>query len=367
MATEQEIEALVTIYQRARMRLIQQILYTDNVGLKTYYNTILQSVQSELAKLQSATDRFIETAIPREYQAALDDMYAYFHKTGLMASKSFMFAQIHTDAVYTIAREMQFQIQSGLATVGRQVIRYLDVSKAEALRSMGLSATAEKLATGTTITQMKDNMLHLMKNNGFFTVQYGEYPGRQVRADTYAKMVARSTTREAGNTARMNTGDQLGYDLVRISEHYPTCKVCAPLQGRIYSRSGNDTRFPSLYSLPGFADGYNNMHPNCRHVVTPTVEALWSDEERARYVTDGTKSTVEDPRSVEEINLYNKQQAQNRQARNDLFQYERYKERLGKEAPKTYSAFRRMKSKGGDSWDTLQSTYRKAGRSEQNA
>ena len=42
----------------------------------------------------------------------------------------------------------------------------------------------------------------------------------QVGLDSYAAMVARSTTREAGNLARENQLTENGYDLMMMTEHY---------------------------------------------------------------------------------------------------------------------------------------------------
>lgn len=360
LTTQEQIDNLVVLYTQARERLLQTITRLNNVGLKTYANTILKQLQSELEMLQKASDKFIDTAIPEAYRKGLDEQYAYFTKHNLMMTRSYMFAQLHKDAAYILAREMQYQIREGIAQVGRQVLRYIDRSRDEALRQIGLRAAGEKIAAGEDVRYMQRAMTRMLQNEGFLTIQYGDAPGRQVRIDSYARLVARSTTREATNTAKLNTGEQLGMDLVRVSKHYPTCDVCAPLQGRVYSRTGKDTRFPPLYSLPGFSDGYHNFHPNCRHVITVTVEALWSKEEREQYLSDAGKSTAGDTRTDAEVALYNKQQGMMRQMRENVYQFERYKMRLGADAPRSASAFIKIKKGGGETWAELQDRYRKA-------
>ena len=153
-------------------------------------------------------------------------------------------------------------------------MRYANLSRDEALRQVGLHQTGLKIASGGTITDMRAAMIRELQDNGFMTVQYGSGPtSRQVAIDVYASMVARSTSREAGNTARLNQLIENGYDLVIMTSHYPTCAKCAPLQGRAFSISGNDKRFPPLSVAFG---AYNNVHPNCRHSVHPWIEALKS-------------------------------------------------------------------------------------------
>ena len=99
------------------------------------------------------------------------------------------------------------------------------------------------------------------------------------------------------------------------------------------------------------------MHPNCRHVIVPYIEEIHTADEIQQAIADSNK-TFEDKRSDAEKGLYNKQQADNRQIRQDRYQYERYKARLGEDAPKSFHAFRKIKKAGGKAWDSLQAKYR---------
>lgn len=356
----QAMQNLIQLYRKAREKLYRLIVETDSVGMKKYYNTILQQVNKELKKLQKATDSFIATELPKEYKKELESIYAKFEKQGLYMSRSYMFAQLHRDAIYEAAREMQYQIADGIARVGRQIQRYLDTARDEALRTTGMEEAGNMFASGRTPPDMRQALIQKLQNEGFLTVQYGDQPGGyQVSLDAYASMVARSTTRELTNTAQLNTAEQWGYDLVFVPEHYPTCELCAPLQGRVFSISGKDERFPYLYDLPGFRDGYRNFHPNCRDVIVVTVESLWTPEQREKYLADAKKPLNIDPRSEKERALYREQQRKNRRARQNLYQYERYKAVLGKDAPKSLAAFKRMKKANSEKWQYMQLDYRR--------
>lgn len=357
--TQKELANLAKIYLNARNRLLNVIINYQGVGTKTYYNTILQHLSRELDWLRKASADFIDTAVPREYEQGLKDVYAYFTRNNLLMKRPNMWADIHTDAVYEIAREMQFNIEQGLAQVGRQVLRYTDKARDEALRAAGLLTSGEKIASGSTTIDMKNRLIEQLQNEGFMTVQYGQGPGAyQVPLDVYANMVARSTTREAGNIARENQLVENGYDLVEMTEHYPTCEVCAALQGRVYSISGKDPRFPAL--SVAFSSGYHNVHPNCRHVIVPWIESLHDPEEVKAAIAKSNKP-LKDTRSRHEVELYKRQQTQHRRARQDLYQYERYKARLGNYAPKSYGTFRRRKKQGGGQWGILQAQYKAMG------
>lgn len=363
--SQSELENLIEIYRDARDQLIKTITGDTGVGTKVYYNTILKQLEAQLKRLEKQSAYYVQSEIPKEYQNALDELYAYFQKNNLQMKAPTVFAQVHKDAVYAIAKEMQYHIGQGLSQVGRQVERYLGDARDDALRQAGLRATGQKIASGSTVRDMQKNLIKRLQNEGFMTVQYGSGKGAyQVGIDSYAAMVARSTTREAGNIARENQLVENGYDLVKMTSHYPTCEVCAMYQGRVYSISGKDKRFPALYET-AFKSGYRNVHPNCRHSIHAWIESMQSPEE-LQEALDKAKQTLEDNRSDEEKALYSQQQAQNRRMRQDRYQYERYKMRLGDDAPKSFHAFRKMKKANKEDWKQMQSDYRTVSKLSEN-
>ena len=350
------LDDLIAIYKEAQLALIKIITGNTGAGTKTYYNTILRQLTALLNQLAAQTGRYISTEIPKEYKAALEQTYDYFKRNNLQMNLPEMFAQIHSDAVSELAAEMQHHITEGIFSAGRRVMRYADIARDNALRQNGLRASAVKIASAQTVRDMQKDLIRRLSEDGFFTVQYGSGKyAYQVGLDSYAAMVARSTTREAGNLAREKQLLANGYDLVVITEHKPCCELCARVQGRVFSISGKDKRFPPLSAA--FTSGYRNVHPNCRCVAVPWIEEMRSPEERQAAIEKGSQP-LRDERSDKEKALYTQQQSDRRQMRADLIQYERYKARLGDDAPQTFSAFRRIKNEDGDRWEGLQKEYR---------
>ena len=350
------LDDLIAIYKEAQLALIKIITGNTGAGTKTYYNTILRQLTALLNQLAAQTGRYISTEIPKEYKAALEQTYDYFKRNNLQMNRPEMFAQIHSDAVSELAAEMQHHINEGISSAGRRVMRYANTARDNALRQNGLRASAVKIASAQTVRDMQKDLIRRLSEDGFLTVQYGSGKyAYQVGLDSYAAMVARSTTREAGNLAREKQLLANGYDLVIITEHKPCCELCARVQGRVFSISGKDKRFPPLSAA--FTSGYRNVHPNCRCVAVPWIEEMQSPEELRAAIAKGSQP-LRDERSDKEKALYTQQQSDRRQMRADLIQYERYKARLGSDAPQTFSAFRRVKNAGGDRWEALQREYR---------
>ena len=356
MANKSQLDVLIGIYREAQTRLAEIITGNYGAGTRTYYNSVLKQLERLMKQLEAETGQYISTEIPRQYKKALDDTYAYFKRNNLQMKHPDMFSHIHSDAVSELANEMRYHINQGISAAGRRVMRYLDTAKDNALRQAGLRSAALKAAAGQTVADMQKDLMQRLANDGFLTVQYGTGKrAYQVGLDSYAAMVARSTTREAGNLARENQLAENGYDLMMMTEHYPTCEACAVLQGRVYSISGRDKRFPPLSRA--FPSGYRNVHPNCRHVMTYWIEEMQSPEE-IRAALARSNAPFTDNRSDEEIALYSKQQADSRRMRADRSQFERYRQRLGEDAPKSFHTFRRIKNADGQKWKEMQEKYR---------
>lgn len=356
MANKPQLDVLIGIYREAQARLAEIITGNYGAGTRTYYNSVLKQLERLMKQLEAETGQYISTEIPRQYKKALDDTYAYFKRNNLQMKRPDMFSHIHSDAVSELANEMRYHINQGISIAGRRVMRYLDTAKDNALRQAGLRSAALKAAAGQTVADMQKDLMQRLANDGFLTVQYGTGKrAYQVGLDSYAAMVARSTTREAGNLARENQLTENGYDLMMMTEHYPTCEACAVLQGRVYSISGRDKRFPPLSRA--FPSGYRNVHPNCRHVMTYWIEEMQSPEE-IRAALARSNAPFTDNRSDEEIALYSKQQADSRRMRADRSQFERYRQRLGEDAPKSFHTFRRIKNADGQKWKEMQEKYR---------
>jgi hypothetical protein len=93
--------------------------------------------------------------------------------------------------------------------------------------------------------------------------------GKAMNLDAYASTVARTTTREATNKGSLQAVQDVGGDLVKISQHFSSCPVCAVYEGRVYSISGKSKEYPPLDEA--FSGGYSTIHPNCFVSGTPIL------------------------------------------------------------------------------------------------
>lgn len=341
-----QVLKLIQVYQKAQANLIQIITEKEARGNFTnYQKDLLQQINDELDRLNKFSIKWTNEVIPQEYYKTVDETNKYFTDNGINIPAEDNFALLHKRAIDILVMNTIEDFTDATNFVGRQV--------KDVVRQVGLDVITNKIATGGTSRDAKKQLISRLTDEGFTAIK--DKRGRNISLDAYAQTVARSTTAEVTNRATMNQMSNLGYDTVKMTEHATTCAICAALQGRVYSISGKDKRFPKLSTA--FSGIYANVHNNCRHRIYPYVPELADDLEGD--IVKSNKSFNIDTRSKAQIDAYNQQQKERQQLRNNKRQWERYKFALPDDTPKTLSGFVRMKSANSERYQQLQTDYRK--------
>lgn len=338
---DKKIEKLIEIYKEAEQRLIKTIAEKEVKGnVTTFYEEMLRQVQKELLRLKIFHTQWATDITKQLYEQA------YKESLQALGISDNTLTQLHKEAIELIAENIINNLNEATDLVGRRV--------EDEIRNISLDSATNKFATGSTIKQMQDELKNNLIDNNI--TSFKDRLGRNINISSYAEMIARSIIAETQNTCVMNTMFEHGNDLVKMSTHFGTCSVCATYEGRVYSITGYDERFPRLDSIPGFSDGYNNLHPRCRHRIRPYIEK-YNDVE-----TDMKKSNrpFEVPKEKEaSVNAYYEEQKKKTVLRNNRKQYEKYKQVLGDEAPKNFQGFLKMKNaKNQENYKELKRKYR---------
>ena len=124
--------------------------------------------------------------------------------------------------------------------------------------------------------------------------------GREWSIGDYTKMVARTNLLKANGQATLNRGTEYGIDIVEISTHSGACQICQPYEGKLYSISGESSRYSKLeFGLP--------IHPNCRHtfLLRPDLSDNIVKQSKATTPTERIEPVVKEP-SILDASVANK-------------------------------------------------------------
>lgn len=275
---------LLSVYLRATKRLramIQGSIVSGKLGQAAYRQERLDEVDGIMDRLKRDTTRTAPAVIERAYSAGV---LAVNETAGIRVA----FGVVHQDAVRVLTKAMTERLDTAVevtrasarslyvqdtvtalanARAGRTPVgRRID----DVARKTALEVLAEREITGDTVREAGVTIKRDLERQGMTAIV--DRRGRRIPLDTYAPMVARTTTREAVTLGTANRLVEGGSDLVTVSahRHQDGDPICIPYAGKTFSLTGRTMGYPILDQLPPF-------HPNCRHVITPaaaTFEAL---------------------------------------------------------------------------------------------
>lgn len=97
--------------------------------------------------------------------------------------------------------------------------------------------------------------------------------GRTWTAESYYNTVLRSTIRNVTTDIQFKRMAQYGTDLIEISSHVSARPGCEPYQSKVYSRSGQDEKYPA-FSSTTYGEPSGILGVNCRHQIYPFFEGI---------------------------------------------------------------------------------------------
>lgn len=151
---------------------------------------------------------------------------------------------------------------------------------------------------------------------------------------------------------------EIGTDLVEMSEHHPTCGECAKYQGRVFSISGKDKRFPKL---PQYALSHGKLHQGCRHTFYPFIFGISNSAYGHDDIIAYSNRSFVDDRTPEEKLKYEAMIQVEEEEEKSRKDYDWICENLPDIAPKSFSGFRKMKNSNSANFQKLCQAMHNAG------
>lgn len=361
--TRTELEYLRKVYLKAEVDIINEIARLRSKGLIDYHAiAALERVQRILLSLQDSAWKYVPKMIEREFYANHPDLYTRAPKTAREHLVGYNQAGALTVAEYDVVQRLTFALISDLETSSTNILArlaglLLGRQNTDVIRRAGLEAAIRLEATGLPLNTTED-FVETLRREG--VTAFVDKAGRSWSLHNYADMVTRTICKQAGNLSILMKDPE--HDLYMISKNGTTCRICAPLEGRVYSKSGTDPDFPPLALAFGKIDKdgpstldntYLNIHPNCLHALapwTPLGKTKEQIEKIKRFSDPRTNPLDKDPRSEAQIRAYQENQAARQKWLADFDQFEKYRLAIPDKVPKTFQTFQKHKLLNDDKY-----------------
>lgn len=130
---------------------------------------------------------------------------------------------------------------------------------------------------------------------------YVEYPGgRKDTIETATARAVRTGIGQASGRVQIDRMKEMGWDLLLTSSHLGARPSHAEWQGKVFSLSGLDPRYPDFVAVTEYGSVTGIYGANCRHSVSPYFEGMKnpfeefdSEENRKRYELEQRQRTLE--------------------------------------------------------------------------
>jgi hypothetical protein len=361
-------EKLIAIFLKAETDIINELGRLRSSGLVDYHaKAALRRVQAILRQMENDCWVYVPKMVEEEFIKNSASAEKTINPKGYTNAYTMTSTQYNIESRLTNAM-MGHITESSITAYSKLQSALLGHREDDIYRASGLKVLARTNAKGYGARKTAQELFSELSKNG--VTAYVDKAGRKWSLHTYCSMVARTTNRQAEIMAVL-TADET-HDLYKISSHGTTCGICAPYEGRVYSKSGKHPVFPPLASAFGKIDPngandlsntYLNIHPNCLHVLMPWTGAGYTDEELKeieQFSSFKTNPPEIDPRTQKQIERYRKKETDRAKWLSNYRQWERYRVELGDEIPKTFNTFMKYKKLNGDRYNEWKRLYRKA-------
>lgn len=375
---ERELQKLISIFLQAETGIINEIGRLRSQGLVDYHAVAaLERVQAILRKMESDSWEYVPRMIEKmfyvrvpEARKQLDVLETVAKHLAGYQNAAVLTGEQHAVVDMLVANlmgEITDAAMTAMATVQSALIGRVEP---DVYRRVGLEQVAAQQAAGRGVSKSVPAFVEALRREG--VTAFVDRAGRSWSLHTYCSMVSRTTSRQAEVLAVLTADPE--HDLYQISSHGTTCALCAPFEGRVYSRSGTDPDFPPLSLAFGkqdpngpdtLANTWLNLHPNCLHSILFWTPAGRTEEEiqKIKDFSNPRKNPLaSDPRTEKQIAAYRKKEAARRHWLANYRQWEKYRMTLGDKVPKTYQTFEKHKRAKDEKYKNWEKLYREANR-----
>lgn len=329
-----EKEKLIKMYEDASYNILGQIRDSgDSLNQRSKLD-LLNNVGNIISVLQGDSVSLVLAIIEKAYVAGSKEAMANMVTKGTKELEASFKSAIHREAVQKIVDDSFYTILQASDYMAQDVKNRLESIISKANSSSLIEGTSRKAATQKAVEEATQSGI-----TGIITKN-----GSQVPVDKYLNSSISYYQRKAHVDGSINRMIENKQDLLYVNSVGITCPMCAQYQGRVYSISGKDTRFPPLDLRPPY-------HGHCVHSAYPWNEEYQTSDDVKKMLKDSNRP-FEDNRTEENIKKYEERQRTMSRKNAARKQWIQYKARMPEHIPdlKVFASNKTKKSEKYKEW-----------------
>ncbi|HHY74043.1 MAG TPA: minor capsid protein [Bacillus bacterium] len=337
-------EKIIMAYEQASLNLLELIRSLENSPTRRRKEELFRQIERIINELTGESSVIAKSILEESYKAGSNAAISGLINQGLAtdALVTSLKPIIHQQAVQAMMDETFYSILECNDNMAMDAKRRIEEVVKQANQRSLIDGVSRRQATKDAIAWLTESQIY-----GIITKD-----GRKVPAQAYMSGVIQYHQRKAHVQGALNRIKDNNIDLVYVNEVGITCEHCAVYQGRVYTISGKDNRFPKLDVEPPY-------HSHCVHSISAWVEEYHSDDEKSRMISKSNRP-FKDNRTQSNIQAYERLQREQSRRNATRKQWMKYKARLPDDTP-DLKTFASLKARKTQSYLDLQDAYRKVG------
>ncbi len=241
----------------------------------TYWNTVTREIDDIYLQMNKVFIDWSNLQVPRRYRRSLTILQSRIEnsKAILNTAKRGIIKLLNTNASSQIVSSLYISAIESFANASllgkRNMYNLLRLTQQNLIDESLINLTVGtgfdlgdlRKAAKSIESQLWSKLMNQVENKQF--VQAGRY---HYTPRYYSELVARTKFHQAHSQATLVQAANYGTDLIQVSTHNTKTEICQDFEGKIFSISGKDLRFPPLTENAPY-------HPNCLHLEYPTFES----------------------------------------------------------------------------------------------
>jgi len=305
-----KIEQLIQMYSEASEEIRLRINSLEDGIAKRKQQQLLQQILNIISELQQEGSDLSSEIIDEAYQNGLEEAIQELLDQGKGEVEKSLKSVLHEEAVQKIQDEVFYRIL--------EATDHMTTDAKDRIKTIVQQANERSLIQGVSRRQATKDAIAEVNNKGITGIVYKN--GTKMPVEKYMANVIHYHQRQAHVDGSINRMIDNGQDLVYVNFVGITCELCAKYQGRVYSISGNDKRFPALTVRPPY-------HGHCVHSTSAWVEE-YQDEEDIKQALKDSNRAFTDNRKEQNIRKYEQMQKETSKKNETRKQWIRYKARM---------------------------------------
>ena len=273
-------------------KVILSSLNNPSTSIK-YWNTVKQEIDKIYKDMIIMFDKWAKKELPKRYKKSLSIIKKRIKHTRYVLNKNkrSLMELINSNASKQIVQALYydaFESFTGATMAGRKnVMTFLHHTQQtllnENLININVATGFEEGNIRKSITLLTQEFKSKLGDGAY--LQAGKM---KFKPAYYAQLVSRTKFHDAHSEATLMQAANYNTDLVQVSSHNTRTAICSQFEGKIYSISGKDLRFPVLQQTPPY-------HPNCLHLIMPTFESAMQVQGTLKAFSEFSLGKAETP------------------------------------------------------------------------